>query len=296
MNLDRETSMKISVIGGGAWGTTLSQALSDNKHEVLIREINPVFVEKINEEHTHPFFDVTIPSTISATLDLKEAVDFSDVIMICVPTKFIRSVLTEINSLINEPKLFINVSKGIEPETSYCVSQIVEEVIEPSKLKGYVNLSGPSHAEEMILRKLTALVSASKNEEHAKFVQDLFSNKRYLRVYTSNDVMGVETAGAIKNAIAIVSGICSGMGLGENARAFLISRGVLEIVKITEVLGGKTQTAYGLSGIGDLIVTASSNNSRNFQCGLKIGRGMNAVDAEQSISQTVEGIKTIKAA
>ena len=288
--------MKISVIGGGAWGTTLSQALSDNKHEVLIREINPVFVEKINEEHTHPFFDVTIPSTISATLDLKEAVDFSDVIMICVPTKFIRSVLTEINSLINKPKLFINVSKGIEPETSYCVSQIVEEVIEPSKLKGYVNLSGPSHAEEMILRKLTALVSASKNEEHAKFVQDLFSNKRYLRVYTSNDVMGVETAGAIKNAIAIVSGICSGMGLGENARAFLISRGVLEIVKITEVLGGKTQTAYGLSGIGDLIVTASSNNSRNFQCGLKIGRGMNAVDAEQSISQTVEGIKTIKAA
>ena len=246
--------MKISVIGGGAWGTTLSQALSDNKHEVLIREINPVFVEKINEEHTHPFFDVTIPSTISATLDLKEAVDFSDVIMICVPTKFIRSVLTEINSLINKPKLFINVSKGIEPETSYCVSQIVEEVIEPSKLKGYVNLSGPSHAEEMILRKLTALVSASKNEEHAKFVQDLFSNKRYLRVYTSNDVIGVETAGAIKNAIAIVSGICSGMGLGENARAFLISRGVLEIVKITEVLGGKTQTAYGLSGIGDLIV------------------------------------------
>ena len=288
--------MKVSVIGGGAWGTTLSQALSDNKHEVLIREINADFVNRINEEHTHPFFDVTIPSSIRATLSLEEAVEFSDVIMICVPTKFIRSVLTEINVLIKEPKLFINVSKGIEPNTSYCVSQIVSEVIEPNKLKGYVNLSGPSHAEEMILRKLTALVSASHNEEHAKFVQDLFSNKRYLRVYTSNDVIGVETAGAIKNAIAIVSGICSGMGLGENARAFLISRGVLEIVKITEVLGGKTQTAYGLSGVGDLIVTASSNNSRNFQCGLKIGRGMNALDAEQSISQTVEGIKTIKAA
>ena len=288
--------MKVSVIGGGAWGTTLSQALSDNKHEVLIREINADYVNRINEEHTHPFFDVTIPSSIRATLSLEEAVEFSDVIMICVPTKFIRSVLTEINVLIKEPKLFINVSKGIEPNTSYCVSQIVSEVIEPNKLKGYVNLSGPSHAEEMILRKLTALVSASHNEEHAKFVQDLFSNKCYLRVYTSNDVIGVETAGAIKNAIAIVSGICSGMGLGENARAFLISRGVLEIVKITEVLGGKTQTAYGLSGVGDLIVTASSNNSRNFQCGLKIGRGMNALDAEQSISQTVEGIKTIKAA
>ena len=234
--------MKISVIGGGAWGTTLSQALSDNKHEVLIREINADFVNRINEEHTHPFFDVTIPSSIRATLSLEEAVEFSDVIMICVPTKFIRSVLTEINVLIKEPKLFINVSKGIEPNTSYCVSQIVSEVIEPNKLKGYVNLSGPSHAEEMILRKLTALVSASHNEEHAKFVQDLFSNKRYLRVYTSNDVIGVETAGAIKNAIAIVSGICSGMGLGENARAFLISRGVLEIVKITEVT--KSIVAY----------------------------------------------------
>ena len=288
--------MKVSVIGGGAWGTTLSQALSDNKHEVLIREINPTFVEKINEEHTHPFFEVTIPSSISATLSLEEAVNYSDVIMICVPTKFIRGVLKEINSLINTPKLFINVSKGIEPNTSYCVSQIVKEVIEPENLKGYVNLSGPSHAEEMILRKLTALVAASDSEDDAKFVQDLFSNKKYLRVYTSSDVIGVETAGAIKNAIAIVSGICSGMGLGENARAFLISRGVLEIVKITEVLGGKTSTAYGLSGVGDLIVTASSNNSRNFQCGLKIGRGMNASDAESSISQTVEGIKTIHAA
>ena len=288
--------MKITVIGGGAWGTTLSQALSDNKHEVLIREINHNFVNKINEEHTHPFFDVTIPSTIHATLDLKEAVNYSDIIMICIPTKFIRSVLTEINELITTPKLFINVSKGIEPDTSYCVSQIVDEVISKEKLKGYVNLSGPSHAEEMILRKLTALVSASYDEENAKFVQTLFSNNRYLRVYTSNDVIGVETAGAIKNAIAIVSGICSGMGLGENARAFLISRGVLEIVKITEVLGGKTQTAYGLSGVGDLIVTASSQHSRNFQCGLKIGRGMNVGDAESSITQTVEGIKTINAA
>ena len=288
--------MKVSVIGGGAWGTTLSQALSDNKHQVLIREINSTFVEKINEDHTHPFFDVTIPSSISATLSLEEAVEYSDVIMICVPTKFIRSVLNEINPLIKTPKLFINVSKGIEPDTSYCVSQIVKEVIEPKNLKGYVNLSGPSHAEEMILRKLTALVAASESEEDAKFVQELFSNKKYLRVYTSTDVIGVETAGAIKNAIAIVSGICSGMGLGENARAFLISRGVLEIVKITEVLGGKTSTAYGLSGVGDLIVTASSNHSRNFQCGLKIGRGMNVSDAEGSISQTVEGIKTIHAA
>lgn len=288
--------MKISVIGGGAWGTTLAQALSDNGHDVLIRDINKEFVDSINNYHTHPFFQVTIPQSITATLSLEEAVSFSNIILLGVPTKFIRGVLEEINSMLKAPKLFINVSKGIEPDTSYCVSQIVKEVISNDKLTGYVNLSGPSHAEELILRKLTSLVSASENMEHAVLVQELFSNERYLRVYTSSDVIGVETSGAIKNAIAIVSGICSGMGLGENARAFLISRGVLEIVKIVDALGGKRETAYGLSGIGDLIVTASSMNSRNFQCGLKIGQGMSVEEALSSMTQTVEGIKTIKAA
>ncbi|MDE6656271.1 MAG: NAD(P)-binding domain-containing protein, partial [Anaeroplasmataceae bacterium] len=224
--------MKISCIGGGAWGTTLAQVLSDNHHEVLVRDINPVFVDKINTEHTHPFFDTTIPHNIKATLSLEEAVEFSDIILLSVPTKVTRTVLKEINALLKAPALFINVSKGIEPETSYCVSQIVEEEITKEHFKGYVNLSGPSHAEELILRKLTALVAASKVEEDAKFVQDLFSNARYLRVYTSSDVIGVETSGAIKNAIAIVSGVACGMGLGENARAFLISRGVREIVLI----------------------------------------------------------------
>ncbi len=288
--------MKISCIGGGAWGTTLAQVLSDNGHQVLIRDINPIFVDKINQEHTHPFFDVTIPANIVATLSLEEAVNYSDILIICTPTKVIRSVLKEVNTLISTPKFFINVSKGIEPDTSYCVSQIVKEVICKEYLKGYVNLSGPSHAEELILRKLTSLVSASYCPEDAKFVQHLFSNSKYLRVYTSSDVIGVETSGAIKNAIAIVSGAASGMGLGENARAFLISRGVREIIKIVEVLGGKKETAYGLSGIGDLIVTASSMNSRNFQCGLKIGQGMSVEEALASMTQTVEGIKTIEAA
>ncbi len=288
--------MNISCIGGGAWGTTLAQVLSDNHHKVLIREINEDFVNRINNFHTHPFFDSTLPESIIATTSLKEAIDFSDIVLLCVPTKVTRSVLKEINELLTRPTLFINVSKGIEPNTLYCVSQIVEDEISKEFLKGYVNLSGPSHAEELILRKLTSLVSASNNEENAKFVQKLFSNDRYLRVYTSGDVIGVETSGAIKNAIAIVSGAAYGMGLGENARAFLISRGVREIVLIVSALGGKTETAYGLSGIGDLIVTASSMNSRNFQCGLKIGQGMSVDVALSSMQQTVEGVKTIEAA
>jgi len=285
--------MNVSIIGGGSWGTTLAQALSDNNHNVLIRDINESFVDKINTKHLHPFFDLEIPHNIRATINLKEACDFSDYIVLCVPTKAMRFVLNEINQIISSPKLFINVSKGIEPNTSYRVSQIVDEEISNDKLLGYVALSGPSHAEELILRKLTSLVAASNKESNAELVQNMFSNEKYLRVYTSNDVIGVETGGAIKNAIAIVSGIASGMGLGENARAFLISRGVKEITAIVTALGGKMETAYGLSGIGDLIVTASSLNSRNFQCGLKIGEGLSIDDAIGSVNQSVEGVRAI---
>lgn len=285
--------MNISIIGGGSWGTTLAQVLADNGHTVLIRDINPEFIKKINNEHVHPFFDVNIPSSIHATLDLSEVVSFSNVLILCVPTKVMRQVLTEIDTICTDKKLFVNVSKGIEPDTSYRVSQIVDEVISKDHQLGYVILSGPSHAEEVILRKLTSLVAASYNTEYAVQVQHLFSNDSYLRVYTSDDVIGVETGGAMKNAIAIVSGIASGMGLGENARAFLISRGVKEIVSIVSALGGKMETAYGLSGIGDLIVTASSMNSRNFQCGLKLGSGMPVEEAIGSIVQSVEGIRAI---
>ena len=287
--------MNVSIIGGGSWGTTLAQVLSDNGHNVLIRDINANFVEKINNEHQHPFFDVTLPANLNATLDLNEAVSFSNVIILCVPTKAMRNVLKEINSILDGKKLFVNVSKGIEPNTSYRVSQIVDEEINKDYLEGYVVLSGPSHAEEVILRKLTSLVSASNNLEAAELVQNLFSNDKYMRVYTSDDVVGVETSGSMKNAIAIVSGIASGMGLGENARAFLISRGIKEIVSIVTALGGKMETAYGLSGVGDLIVTASSLNSRNFQCGLKLGSGMDVNDAIGAITQSVEGVRAIEA-
>ena len=287
--------MNVSVLGGGAWGTTLAQVLADNNNQVLIRDINSEFVDKINNKHVHPFFDLEIPTQIKATLSLEEVANFSDIIVLCVPTKAMRQVLKEISPLLKSKKLFINVSKGIEPNTSLRVSEIVKEEIDEKYLKGYVVLSGPSHAEEVILRKATALVAASYDAEQAKFVQTLFSNSEYMRVYTSDDVISVEASGAMKNAIAIVSGVASGMGLGENARAMLITRGIKEIVDIVIALGGKMETVYGLSGIGDLIVTASSMNSRNFQCGLKIGSGMNVSDATSSIVQSVEGIRAIYA-
>ena len=287
--------MKIGIIGGGSWGTTLAQALSDNNHEVLIRDINEAFVEKINNTHLHPFFDKKIPESIKATTNLDEIVAFSDVLVLCVPTKFMRGVLKELYIASNSKKTLINVSKGIEPDTSFLVSQIVDQEMK-YKLQDYVVLSGPSHAEEMIDRKFTCLVSASKNFEAAKKVQLIFSNDKYLRVYTSKDVVGGEAGGAIKNAIAVVSGVATGLGLGENARAALITRGIRETIKIVEILGGNTETAYGLSGIGDLIVTASSMNSRNFQAGLRIGKGEDYKHVLETSVQTVEGIRTIEAA
>lgn len=290
--------MNITVIGGGSWGTTLAQVLTDNGHTCLIYDINASFVDAINNTHIHPFFtDVVLPESISATLDLENAVNFSDYLLLAVPTKVMREVvLRGINKLLTSPKVFINVSKGIEPGTLKRISEIVEEEIDPKYLKGFVVLTGPSHAEEVILRKLTVLVSASKDHELAKEVQLLFSNDKYLRVYTSNDLIGCELGGAIKNAIAVVSGISTGLGLGENARAALISRGVLEIVAIVEALGGKKETAFGLTGIGDLIVTASSENSRNFRAGKKIGLGENVLDVVNNSTQTVEGVRTIVAA
>ncbi len=286
--------MKIGVIGGGAWGTTLGQTLIDNGHSVLIYDLNPKAVDKINM-HLHPFFDTVLPESEKATLLLQEVIDFADIFLLSVPTKAVRSVLKEINILLNKKVTFINVSKGIEPETLKRVSEIVEEEISSDYLFGFVVLTGPSHAEEVILRKLTMLVSSSKNEKLAKKVQKIFSNDQYLRVYTSTDLIGCEFGGAVKNAIAVISGACTGMGLGENARAAVITRGVIEIVRVVEMMGGKRDTAFGLTGIGDLIVTASSENSRNFTAGKKIGQGIpiDQIYAEQK--QTIEGIRTIEA-
>lgn len=286
--------MKISVIGGGSWGTTLAQVLTDNGHETLIYDVNPEAVKKINN-NIHPFFDNKITG-IRATLDLKESIDYADYILLAVPTKFMRDSLRDINKLATRKLYFINVSKGIEPVTLKRVSEIVTDEITPELLGAYAVLTGPSHAEEVIERKLTVLTAASDVEWFRKSVQQLFSNQSYLRVYTSDDLIGCEVGGAIKNAIAIVSGMMTGYGLGENARAALITRGILEIVRVVVHYGGKKETAFGLTGIGDLIVTASSYNSRNFNAGLKIGQGTPVEQVLIESKMVVEGVRAIQAA
>ena len=288
--------MKVGFIGGGSWGTTLDNLLSDNGHETLVYDINIDTVNLINNEHSHPFFDSEINTDVIATNNLNEVVDYSDILVLSVPTKVIRNVMENIKSLIKTPKLFINVSKGIEPETLLTVSGIAEEIFTSKEMKGFVTLSGPSHAEEVIKRQLTLLVAASKNIDDATIVQELFSNQTYMRVYTSTDIIGVEVAGSVKNAIALVSGVCTGLGFGENARAALIDRGALEIIRIVSVLGGEKETVYGLAGIGDLIVTASSMNSRNFQAVLKIGKGEDVDSVVNNSKMVVEGVRVLQSA
>ncbi len=286
--------MKLNILGGGAWGTTLAQVLVDNGHDVLIYDVNPKAVETINQHH-HPFFGNELSDKIVATNHIQEVIDFAHTFVLSVPTKFVRSLLQSINPLLKQPSVFVNVSKGIEPDTLKRISEVVEEEISPDHLKGFVVLTGPSHAEEVILRKLTLLVSSSKDEALAKEIQYIFANDKYLRIYTSADLIGSEVGGAVKNAIAVISGACTGLGLGENARAAVITRGIVEIVRVVEIMGGKMETAFGLTGIGDLIVTASSENSRNFKAGRKIGLGMSLDEVYQTEAQTIEGIRTIEA-
>ncbi len=287
--------MKIGIIGGGAWGATLAQLIIDNNHEALVYDVNLNIVNKINNENKHPFFDVTLPKSLKATNNLEELINYQEMIILAIPTKVMRSTLRDVNKLLTKKTYFVDVSKGLEPETYKRMSDLVKEEINSKYNGGYVVLTGPSHAEEVILRKLTLLTAASEDEKLAKLVQEIMSNETYMRVYTSSDVVGCEVGGASKNAISVVSGMLTGAGMGENARAALITRGILEILRIVEFYGGKKETAFGLTGIGDLMVTASSENSRNFRAGKKLAEGKTLEQIYEEEPQTIEGIRSIEA-
>ena len=291
-------SYKISIIGSGSWGSALAQILSDNKHQVLMYDVDKNIVNEINSEHTNKskFEDAKLNDDIKATSDLAKAVNFGDLILLAVPTAVIRSVLERINKVIEDPKLFVNVAKGIEPETFKRVSEIVFEEIAESKRKGYVVLTGPSHAEEVVLGMLTLVTAASNSLDDAKLVQKIFSNKENFRVYTSTDLIGAELCGSLKNVIALASGMAYALNFGDNSKAALITRGLVEIKRIVLALGGKMETVYGLSGVGDLIVTCTSFHSRNFQAGIKIAQGKNLKQTLSEITMVVEGARTAVAA
>lgn len=288
---------KIAVLGPGSWGTALSQVLNDNGHEVRIWGNIPAQIKEINEEHTnkHYFKDIILDENIVAYDDLTQALEGVDAVLFVVPTKVTRLVAQQVAAVLDHEVTVMHASKGLEPDSHKRLSTILEEEI-PSDLRSeIVVVSGPSHAEETIVRDITLITAASKDLETAKYVQNLFSN-HYFRLYTNTDVTGVETAGALKNIIAVGAGILHGLGYGDNAKAAIITRGLAEITRLGVKLGANPLTYSGLSGVGDLIVTGTSIHSRNWRAGDALGRGEKLADIEANMGMVIEGLSTTKAA
>ena len=290
--------MKVTVIGGGSWGSALARILGDNGNDVIIYEQSLEIVNEINQCHTNKSkLPVgTLPLNVSATTCLNEALIESNVIVIAVPTKVIRCVLQEMNNVLTHKSLFVNASKGLEPDTFLRVSEIVYQEINNEFIDDFVALTGPSHAEEVINQLLTTICAVSTNKKAAKLVQSLFNNSKYFRVYTSYDLVGAELCGALKNIYAIASGMLSGIGLGDNAKAGLISRALVEMRRFIISFGANEETIYGLTGLGDLVVTTTSKHSRNFQAGYRLAIGKNLEETISSMTMVVEGARTVVAA
>ncbi len=286
--------MKVTVIGGGSWGTALARILGDNHHNVIIYDTDKAIIEEINTLHTNKnkLPDGILPNNVTATFNLKKAINYGNIIVLAVPTKVIRDVLKEISLVITNKSLFINASKGLEPDTFYRVSEIVYQEINNELIKGFACLTGPSHAEEVIKQMLTIVSAVSNFKDDAKLVQKLFNNSTYFRVYTSYDLKGAELCGALKNVYAIAAGMLAGVGLGDNAKAGLIARSLVELRRIIVSFGAQEETVYGLTGIGDLVVTTTSHHSRNFQAGHKLATGKNLTETINSMTMVVEGVRS----
>lgn len=287
----------IAVLGPGSWGTALAQVLNDNGHTVRIWGNIPEQIDEINEEHTNKryFKNVILDENIKGYKDLTETLDDVDAVLFVVPTKVTRLVAKQVAQALKHKVVIMHASKGLEPDSHKRLSEVLEEEI-PAELRSeIVVVSGPSHAEETIVRDLTLISAASKDLETASYVQNLFSN-HYFRLYTNNDVIGVETAGALKNIIAVGAGALHGLGYGDNAKAAIIARGLTEITRLGVAMGANPLTYSGLSGVGDLIVTGTSVHSRNWRAGDLLGKGEKLEDIEANMGMVIEGISTTKAA
>jgi len=287
---------KVSVYGAGSWGTALSFVLAQNGHDVLLWTHRAEQADEINRHSNEKYLKgIKLPDSLKATSDLAETVHHSKVLVLAVPTKAIREVCAKIKENLTEKVLFVHVSKGIEPDSLKRISEMIREEIPAQWVEDVVVLSGPSHAEEVVLEHPTTVTAACENTASAEFVQDLFMN-HYFRVYTNTDVIGVEIGGALKNIIALAVGITDGLGYGDNAKAALMTRGLAEIARLGVKMGATPLTFSGLSGVGDLIVTCTSPHSRNWRAGNMLGKGKTIEEVLEEMGMVVEGIRTTKAA
>ena len=286
--------MKIGVLGAGSWGTALAVLLHENGHEVTLWSIDKREVAMIDEkrEQVEKLPGVRIPDRIAVTNDVESSVAGKDILVMAVPSIFIRSTSKMIAPYVKEGQLIVNVAKGIEEETLMNMTDIIEDEIKQARVGV---LSGPSHAEEVGRRIPTTVVAGAHDKKTAEEIQEAFMSPVF-RVYTSPDMVGIELGAALKNVIALAAGIADGLGYGDNTKAALITRGIAEIARLGIVMGGRIETFYGLTGIGDLIVTCTSNHSRNHNAGYLIGQGKSYQEAMDEVKMVVEGVYSAKAA
>lgn len=288
--------MNISVIGTGSWGTALALVLHENGHRVNCWTNMKDQVQQILEtgENGDYLPGIKFPREITVTTDMNEMGSDQQIVVSAVPSQVTRLVVEDVKKIVNPEAVWVTVSKGIENKTYLRISQVIHELA-AIPLDKIVALSGPSHAEEVAKKIPTAIVSASTGQKSSELVQEAFMNK-YLRVYTSTDVIGVETGGALKNIIALAAGICDGAGFGDNTKAALITRGLVEINRLGVEMGARSDTFAGLSGMGDLIVTCMSRHSRNRYVGEQIGKGRALQDILDEMKMVAEGVKTTQSA
>lgn len=285
--------MRISVLGAGSWGTALAIILHSNGHEVTLWEYKRGYFKTIKRTRENKIYlpKIKIPKEIYITNSLKEGCENQHMIILAVPSQFIRSVLANIKKYDFSDTTLVSVAKGIERETLFTVSQIIQDELPNIESKNIGVLSGPSHAEEVARKIPTAVVSASTDLETAQQIQAAFITS-YFRVYHSTDLIGVELGGALKNVIAIGAGMVDGANFGDNTKAAIMTRGIAEISRIGLEMGAKAETFSGLSGVGDLIVTCMSKHSRNRYVGEQIGSGKKLKAVLKSMQMVAEGVAT----
>lgn len=285
---------KIGVIGSGSWGTALAWLLVNNGHQVTLWSHKEATAELLRKEREHvsKLPGVILQEEMEQTSDLEHAVKGKEMLVLSVPSPAIRSTAKKMCPYVQEGQIVVNVAKGIEAGSLMTMGDIIKEELPQAQM---VVLSGPSHAEEVGRALPTTCVAASEDKESRERVQELFMNPVF-RVYTSEDVLGVELGAALKNVIALAAGIADGLGYGDNTKAALITRGIAEMARLGKAMGAQVETFSGLSGIGDLIVTCSSKHSRNRKAGFLIGQGYSVEDAMAEVKMVVEGVNSAKAA
>ncbi|MCF0112219.1 MAG: NAD(P)-dependent glycerol-3-phosphate dehydrogenase [Erysipelotrichaceae bacterium] len=289
---------QIGVLGAGTWGMALAQHLAISKRKVTVWSAISREIDELQETRKHKNLPgMEISPEITFTKNIEEAIKGMDIVLFAVPSVFVRSTTQKAASYIEDGQVLVDVAKGIEPGTNYTMTQIMRDELKNNGVNKNVDLvalSGPTHAEEVALNMPTTIVCACEKEDVAKYVQEVF-NEGSLRVYTNPDVLGVELCGAVKNVIALAAGISRGLGYGDNAKAAIITRGMAEISRLGNAMGCDEKTFNGLAGIGDLIVTATSEHSRNNRCGLYIGQGIPVKEAIEKVGMVVEGINALQA-